>query len=223
VISSSKKYIEMEPCGVPLSMLVDTLFAHRKLLSLEVNPDNDEVRTTVVPSADALPPTRPIGLLFLAFVVLQHVSKALSLAHDNNFAHSDLRIGNVILASWSTQDRIFVKQPVIVVDRGIEAFPAPCFNTALLVDWGNALIIGNVTADLPGNLLSSADAVLLELSTNNRTNWVPLAKYDWESLAYLYWDIASPRLAQCPWRKNWEPVVVVYYRPGMWDHSRIRC
>ena len=68
------------------------------------------------------------------------------------------------------------------------------------MDWGNALIIGNVTADLPGNLLSSADAVLLELSTNNRTNWVPLAKYDWESLAYLYWDIASPRLAQCPWR-----------------------
>lgn len=54
----------------------------------------------------------------------------LSLVHSACVVHSDLRIGNVILALWSSQDGIFVKQSVLVIDRDIEA---------LLVDWTRAM------------------------------------------------------------------------------------
>ena len=111
---------------------------------------------------------RPVGLLVLAFLVPQHVSKALSLAHITGVAHSDLRIGNVVVASWSSQDSIFVKQPVIVIDRDITIkAPSPCFNTALLLDWGNAWNIGKFTGSLPGILFCSADGVL-KLYTNRK-------------------------------------------------------
>jgi len=199
VLSFSGTYIQMQPCGVPLSVLVGSLFVHHKLLSLQMNPDNDELlRTAVRPEVDAPPPSRPVGLLVLAFLVLQHVSKALSLAHRTGVVHSDLRIGNVVLASWSSQDGIFVKQPVIVIDRDTEA-QSPCFNTAILVDWGNALDIGFITQSKPGNLSFAADEVL-KLIMNKR--WAPQSKEEWESLAYLYWVIASPVLAECPWRIN---------------------
>ena len=199
VLSFSRTYIQMQPCGVPLSVLVGSLFVHHKLLSLQMNPDNDELlRTAVRPEVDAPPPSRPVGLLVLAFLVLQHVSKALSLAHSTGVVHSDLRIGNVVLASWSSQDGIFVKQPVIVIDRDTEA-QSPCFNTVILVDWGNALDIGFITQSQPGNLSFAADEVL-KLIINKR--WAPQSKEEWESLAYLYWVIASPVLAECPWRIN---------------------
>ena len=199
VLSYSDTYIQMQPCGVPLSVLVGSLFAHRKLQSLLANPDTDELlRTAVLPAVDAPPPSRPVGLLVLAFLVLQHISKALSLAHSTGVVHTDMRIGNVVLASWNSQDGIFVKQPVIVIDRDIEA-PSPCFTTALLVDWGNALNIGTSTYSKPGNLSLSSDEVLLKQQTKNPW-WVPHSKDDWESLAYLYWVIASPVLAQYPWR-----------------------
>jgi len=52
----------------------------------------------------------------VAFLLLKHVSKALSLAHDQGVVHSDLRIGSVVLASWSIQDNSFVKQHVLVIE-----------------------------------------------------------------------------------------------------------
>ena len=56
----------------------------------------------------------PVGSLVVAFLVLQHVSKALSLAHDQGVVHSDLRIGSVVLASWSIQDNSFVKHVLVI-------------------------------------------------------------------------------------------------------------
>ena len=50
----------------------------------------------------------------VAFLVLQHVSKALSLAHDQGVVHSDLRIGSVVLVSWSIQDNSFVKHVLVI-------------------------------------------------------------------------------------------------------------
>ena len=38
------------------------------------------------------------------------------------------------------------------------------------------------------------------MKQQTKNPWVPHLKDDWESLPYLYWVIASPVLAQYPWR-----------------------
>jgi hypothetical protein len=57
VLSFSGTYIQMQPCGVPLSVLVGSLFAHHKLLSLQMNPDSDELLRTGGLASGSLPST----------------------------------------------------------------------------------------------------------------------------------------------------------------------
>lgn len=190
---------------MPLSVLIASLFARHKLLVLDRDPDADAaLRTGIVRNSTAPPPTRPTGVLVLACLVLEHVSAALQLAHSRGanqkaYMQSDLRIGNVVMGMW--QEGTWVPQPAVVTEL-VDEESVPQFNTAMLVDWGNAMEIGKATTLLPGNFPYSADAVLnlgLSKATVSRTVWTPLAEYEWESLAYLYWSITSPVLAQCPW------------------------
>lgn len=67
LLDFDNRYIRMNPCGVPLMTVVGSLFAHQKLVAMQLQPDRPK---------SAAAPQRPVGLLSLGYFVLLHLSRA---------------------------------------------------------------------------------------------------------------------------------------------------
>ena len=105
-----------------------------------------------------------MGSIALAALVFRCLIQALKSVHEIvQCAHCDLRNSNIVM----TQD-----------ENGV-------YDSAVLVDFGNVLSLGEPTINSPGNLVLPADLCIQTLSAG--TPWIPTPSTDLESAVYFYW------------------------------------